>query len=173
MKNYYLYVKTNENIVPADTLPEGIFTFDSCPLLLMDISRFTDRDERFHLQQQYGILPYYITQPVFQEILYFCEHYNDLILCSIRFKNSSMEDTGAYHALVTALEEWNSRDIAQKIADISSAYDTDLQQVDIRYEGYRFGLSSEGVLETDAPEMIFAYFLRDCNVNRLITGQNV
>ena len=49
-------------------------------------------------------------------------------------------------------------------------YDTDVEKIVIRFKGYDFTITSEGVLDTDAPDTVFIDFLKDKVINRLILG---
>jgi len=57
--------------------------------------------------------------------------------------------------------------------NILDDFDTDIYSITIRYCGYNFTITSEGLFESEAPKDIFERFIWDEIINKLFLGIRV
>lgn len=105
------------------------------------------------------------------EFLYFViNHFDHLLLRSITFKNKETETSEELSQLYNDIQSRNFNTVYEQVQKIMDIYDTDVEKIVIRFKGYDFTITSEGVLDTDAPDTVFIDFLKDKVINRLILG---
>lgn len=166
MKNYFLYVDYNNKIV--DTMSEAIYMFDNRRIVAVDRQTY-DKDRRLKLQNELNIRPYYITQEVFKEMLYhFYINPNKVIIRDINFIDDFIEETDEYEQLEAFITKRNIEGINNYVRKIIKEYDTEIYDIKIRYQGYDFSITNQGVLNVEAPDDTFKKFLKDNDFCRLI-----
>lgn len=170
MKNFFLYIKSRPSEQPICE-SEDIFCFKNNKILAIDKSIY-DAKNRAELQKSIGMHPYYITQSIFKEFLHFTsvEKQLSILLKDIQFIDDSIDTSIEYSDLQENIRKGDANYFNQNIFEIMNIYDTDIKSMVVRYGGYDFSISNEGVISTDAPKNILESFVEDEAINKIILG---
>lgn len=172
MRNFFLYISLNKNAL-KDYDVNNILCFRNCDILAVNVETYNSKDKRFKLQQSLSMRPYYISQVIFSEFLYFIltNNPNVFLLRDIRFKDITVEETDLYCNLYEYINAQDYKKVFDVVKSIKEEYDTDISGIKIRYGGYDFIITSDGVLDSDANNEVFYSFINNPYVNNLILGR--
>lgn len=170
MKNFFLYLKFKSSSHEYCNY-EDVHCFENNKILAVSRNTYNAQN-RAKLQKNIGMQPYYITQNIFKEFLQFIlnSSQEDVMLMGIQFVDKSIEDSFECLELQRCIDKKDIENAYKKIFDIMDLYDTDIESLKIRYNGYDFYISSKGVIDTNAPTNIFKSFIEDSIINKIMLG---
>lgn len=169
MNNFLLFLKYNNNSDFCENY-KNIFCFSNKRVVAVDESEY-DKRKRMELQKLLGIRPYYLSQKVFKETLdYALSNPNEIVIRDIEFLDSAIEDTEEYYELMDMFLDNCLSEAYKQVYKILREFDTEIYELKIRFKNHDFTLVKTGVLESDAPPVIFDSFINDVKFNRLILG---
>lgn len=172
MKNFFLYLKSKTFINNCYD-HDDMYFFENNRIIAISRNEY-NAEKRYALQQELGIRPYYITQNVFKEFLLYlsCNYQDKIILMYIDFIDRDITDTPEYLELLDNIKKNEISAAFQNTFNIMDEFDTDINSLTVRYQGYDFYISNKGVIDTDAPDNILKLFFGDESINKLILGMH-
>lgn len=167
--NLLLYIKySDEEFNGCDS--KSILCFDNNKIIAISELEFT-QNQRINLQNKLHIRPYYISQMVFEELLYeICCNKTLMILKSIKFSDDSIANTTEYEDLEYLIMNKDFSSIFQLYKNILDDKDTSIKAISINYSGYDFCLTGKGVISAYAPLEVINKLFSDNKFNRIILG---
>lgn len=170
MKNFFLYLSFRPAI-DNSKCKEDIYCFLNKQIIAVDRNIY-NMESRQVIQKDLGIRPYFLSQSMFMEILngMVFSRWKDIRLKGIYFEDESIENMFEYSQLIAAINKNDMFLAYNHITEIIELYDTDIRAISIRYKGYYFNITKDGVMDTDAPDYIFYDFINDKIVNAILLG---
>jgi len=167
MNNYFLYLKIGKEKIDCNSLKD-IYCFNNNKIIAVDKNSYS-KSKRAELQTELSITPYYITQNIFKEFIFYVVSNKKYLIRNIDFLDETVKETDEYNYLISLMHN-RSNEIYSYVNYMIDEFDTDVSTLVIRFSGYDFSISSKGVIDTFAPNKFFYEFLNDQNINKLILG---
>lgn len=169
MENFFLYIRS-KHLRKQTCDQEGIYCFKNDRILAVN-KRFYDTQNMVELHDM-GLYPYYITQNIFKDFLHFTFETKQpkMLLKDIRFMDESVESCIEYSEIQQNIKDNDIEHLNESILEALRSFDTDIRSLTIRYDGYDFCISNEGVLATDAPKNVIKSFTDNTTINKIIVG---
>lgn len=167
--NLLLYIKY-DSFTKSICEYNNILCFNNEKIIAVDEFEY-NREQRYNLQEQFGIRPYYISQRIFHEILIeACMKNADIFLRNIIFKDKAISEELEYEDLEDLISTGRYKSAYKTILDILEEYDTEIKNININYRGYDFKITNKGVIETVAPRDTIASLAENNKFNKVILG---
>lgn len=167
MKNFFLYMTATNKESYSEKL-KNVYYFSNEKILAVDKNMY-NKSERFKMQNELEIKPFSITQRIFKALLkHIVDSPKKIIIKHIEFIDESISDSQEYLELCNLIGVFDDENIFKQVDYILHEFDTEIYSIAIRYSGYDFLITAEGVIDTDAPDNILTDFFVDEAVNDLL-----
>lgn len=167
--NLLLYIKY-DSLTQSICKYNNILCFNNEKIIAVDEFEY-NREQRYNLQEQFGIRPYYISQRIFHEILIeTCMKKTEIILRNIIFKDEAVTRELEYEDLEELIGNGDYNLAYKTIISILEEYDTEIKNININYRGYDFKITNKGVIETVAPRDTITSLAGNNKFNKVILG---
>lgn len=168
-KNLFLYINSNKDLKICEKYND-IYCFGE-KLVGIDKNAY-DRKNRFNLQQQFNVHPYFVSQNVFKEILYSLVYGRiSLRILDINFIDDSIIETEEYGYLQQVIRNNDNINIYMQTLNIIDEFDTEIKNIKFIYNGMNIDLTNEGVLNFYSGDELLIKFTSDIKVKNLLLGR--
>lgn len=158
-----MFLFTNNDIKGLPCDDSNIYCFSNNYIVAID-SNYIKINK--HIIQEMKLNPYYLSSKVFKEFINKSICFNDYFVSDLDIND--YEEIEEY--LLGELKEYLHNNKLKQLLSLILDNDIDIDKITIRFQGYDFSLTSEGILTIDAPKEIVDNFIKDTIINLAILG---
>lgn len=168
-KNLFLYINSNRDMTICNS-HDDIYCFGD-RLVGIDKNIY-DRKNRFVLQKQFNVHPYFISQNVFKEMLYSLSCGTlDIKLLDITFVDDSIVDTVEYDYLQQIILNSDTSSIYKETVKVITEFDTEIRSIRFLYNYMNIELTNEGVLNFYSNDELLNNIISDTKMKNMLLGR--
>lgn len=168
-KNLFLYINSSKNSNICNQYKD-IYCFGSS-LVAIDKNAY-NKNNRFNLQKQLNVYPYYITQSIFKDILRSLAYNKiNISLMNISFIDDKIDETIEYDELQDIIANKDNIKIYEYTLQILDEYDTEIKKIKFVYKKMILELTNEGILNFQSKDDLLGAFIADTSAKNLLLGK--
>jgi hypothetical protein len=131
-----------------------------------------DRVNRFNLQKQFNVYPYFVSQNVFKEILNALVYGKvDMKLIDINFIDDSIIETEEHKYLQDVINKNDIIDLYKQTLNIIEQFDTEIKNIKFIYNYTIIELTNTGVLNLHSKDELLNNLFFDTKIKDLLLGK--
>ena len=168
-KNLFLYINANKDLTICHKC-EDIYCIGD-KLVAVDKNKY-DRKNRFALQKQFDVYPYFISQYVFKDILRSLAYGKiNIFVVNIDFTDDSIIETQEYNDLQLDIKKMDKKNLYNDVLNIINEFDTEIKNIKFIYNGKVIELTNKGILNFQSKDEMLHDFTSSEDVVKLLLGK--